>query len=171
MFHAKVHSTPCHVEENSSEARMGWLLTFCAALTATVFLKELDCISVVWICLRTDWKQQVSRISPVLVKNSSWGLRSLMMSLQEACMGSGSPSPWIIRHGPAGFWSHLQCLHLGGAGRTGRKEKVAWKGMLNSCFPSSLKKNERKSQQASRGIYGKYREVFRNVLTGRLDFW
>lgn len=87
-------------------------------------------------------------------------------------MGPCSPAPWITGQGPAGFRNHLQCLHFSQGGEWAWQEgKRGLKGnaeQLFSIFPEE-KEEEIDLQQASRGIYAKYREVFLNVLTFRMD--
>lgn len=88
-------------------------------------------------------------------------------------MGPDSPTLWIIRLGPAAFWNHLQCLHFSPGGEWAWQEgKSSLKGNVEQLFSivPEEKVEEIDLQQASRGIYAKFREVFLNVLTFRMAF-
>lgn len=140
MFHARVHSTPCHVEENSSEGQEGLagcrtgLLTSCAALTASCFLKRLEFICVVWICLRTACKQQISRLFTNSGQELLLGPLPFNDVMAGGTHGARLTEPVGNRQGPAGLWSHLQCLHLGGGQGDWQERKSSLKGDVEQLF-------------------------------------
>lgn len=80
-------------------------------------------------------------------------------------MGPGSSTLWIIRHGPAGFGNHLQCLPFSRGGEWAWQEaKSILRGNVEQLFSILPEKEEEINvQQAWRGIYAKYGEVFLSV--------